>query len=61
MLLAPALPLEVSSRSQPQVSVVLHQQDQPLLRERQPPHAVGPPSQVGLQNPTALEPQANPV
>ena len=61
VLLALALPLEVLLRSQPQVWEVLLPQDQPLLRERLPPHVVGPPSQVVPPPPTALEPQANPV
>jgi hypothetical protein len=40
---------------------VLLPQDQPLLRERQPPHVVAHPSQEVPQSPTALEPPANPV
>ena len=61
VLSALALPQGVSSQSQPQVWEVLHQQDQPLPRERQPLHVVVPPSQVGPPPPTALEQQVSPV
>ena len=61
VLLALALPLEVLLRSQPQVWEVLLPQDQPLLRERQPPHAGVPPSQEVPQSPTASELLASPV
>ena len=54
-----ALPQVAWQRSQPQVWKVLLPQDQPWLREQQPPHAVGLPSLEVPPPPTALEPLAS--